>query len=218
MRTARRLTLSVAAALLLAGPGRAQVIYAPFNIAYSNSLTMLRSPEVCRELKIDEDQAPKIDAALEPAERHYREGLDQLRGLSREQSAPRSAALRKEVADEGRKAVARVLKPEQLKRYDQLAVQRMGPDAFADPEVQKKLKLTTEQQEQVKQIAEEKKQAMSRLQVIRSDTLQRLSAEQTEKTVAILTPEQKRVWEDLTGSPFELKPGWLLKLRKKPAP
>lgn len=95
---------------------------------------------------------------------------------------------------QGEELVRAVLEPSQNERLSQLVVQKDGPRAFNRPEFSAALKLTDEQQEQIKKLLKENMGATSRLQL--QVTISKL-----------LTPEQREQWSKLKGPPFEFPNG-----------
>jgi Spy/CpxP family protein refolding chaperone len=111
-----------------------------------------------------------------------------------------------EVADQDMHAA---LTAEQRTRLWQITLQLMGPGAFSQPEVVKKLRLTDDQRQAIRHIAADAMMAMfERL----SDSTDRetlghlretLIRSTVKKIEAELTPEQLKEWESLIGRSFE---------------
>jgi 2'-5' RNA ligase len=83
-----------------------------------------------------------------------------------------------------------------------------GIGVFADPEVQKALKLTDEQKTAMKKIADEARKELEGLGGLKPENFLKARAIQKqsfEKAVTLLTEDQKKAWKDLLGKPFELK-------------
>lgn len=110
-----------------------------------------------------------------------------------------------------KKALADSLSPEQLKRLKQIQLQQRGAQAFQDPEVQTALKMTDEQKEKVKTIAEDARKDMGELFKNagggnREEAMKKFAAfrkEVMDKTTSVLTDDQKKSWKDMVGEPFE---------------
>lgn len=133
----------------------------------------LRNPAVQKELKLSDEQLKKLQELLQ-------------------------------------KSVADTLTPEQAKRLRQIQLQQLGPDAFNDPEVDKALSLNDEQKQKVRGIREEagkqmreifqnaggnREEAMKKMSAVRKDL--------SDKIAAVLSDDQKKVWKELLGVPFE---------------
>jgi hypothetical protein len=51
-----------------------------------------------------------------------------------------------------------------------------------------------------------------------NETIEKNNAERTERSLAVLTPEQRTTWAKLHGAPFKIAPGTALRERKLPQP
>jgi hypothetical protein len=113
-----------------------------------------------------------------------------------------------EIAKANDKALADILKPEQMKRTKQISLQVRGGRAFADPEVVEALKFTAEQKDKIKAIQEEAQKEMRDLfQGGNREEARKKIAELRKSTDAklneLLNTEQKAKWKELTGEPFK---------------
>src|SRR5262249_18156689 len=115
-------------------------------------------------------------------------------------------------------ALAKALKPEQLKRLKQLQLQRRGNQAFTDEKVQKTLKFTGEQKEQVDTILKDSAKQMRELFPRRGGgggdrgnfeearkKMAELNKETTKKIQDVLTADQKKQWKAMVGSAFKFE-------------
>ena len=123
------------------------------------------------------------------------------------------AELNKEVTETTTKAIAEFLKPEQIARLHQCSYQVRGAQAFADPEVAKKLNITDAQKDEIKTINDESMAAMRELRQGAQDdpdgTRKKVAEHQKEtlaKVVAKLNDEQQKTWKEMLGAPFEYTP------------
>jgi len=115
------------------------------------------------------------------------------------------------INEETYKALADVLKPEQIKRLKQIQLQRQGTFAFMSPDTQMELKLTDDQKDKIKTIGDDARQEMGALfeeqdQAARQKKMAAFQKETMEKITAVLTDDQKKTWKEMTGEPFEYKP------------
>jgi serine/threonine protein kinase len=159
--------------------------------------------EVQEELHLSEDQR-KVIAQMHA---NWRERTleSMLRGPGeREQQ-------RLKLARDQEEKVAQLLKPEQLRRFKQIALQFIGPLAFSDPEVADALRLSTDQKTQLRAILDQAGSAATKFgprggrgpsQREPSDDAARRAQS---KILELLTPEQKRKWEGLVGEPFQVE-------------
>ena len=198
MRTLKQIGLGLGLMALLSSPALAQG-----RGGFGGMGNLLGNESVQKELKMDDAQkekATKLGADL----REKRQGFQDLSQEERDKINVEIAALTK-------KTTAEILKPEQLKRYNQISYQQMGLQAFNDPDVAAKLKLTDDQKDKVKALGQEAQSAMAELrqefQNDREGAMKKMTAmrkEHTEKAVGLLSSEQKTTWKELLGSPFEI--------------
>jgi Spy/CpxP family protein refolding chaperone len=99
------------------------------------------------------------------------------------------------------------LKPEQRKRLKQIAMQTAGLVWMTMPSVDRELKLTDDQKQQVVKLQEEAHAKFAEVADAstsegRDEKLAVLRKSAHEKLVDILTPEQKKKWTELAGEPF----------------
>src|SRR5262249_8416695 len=173
---------------------------------------LLTNKGVQKELKLTDDQVTKLDAAMKKIREKQRDIFTKLQDVPQEERRAKAQEMFKQLAEETQKATAGILKPDQEKRLKQIQLQMQGARAYADPEVQKALKLTDAQKDKIKKINEEAakertssrenaggdfQEAMKKLADLRKAT--------SEKAAGVLTDEQKKAWKELTGEPFEVK-------------
>jgi Spy/CpxP family protein refolding chaperone len=170
---------------------------------FGGTLGLLGQKSVQEELKLSEDQ---IKQSTQLGEKQ-REAFRGTRDLSPEERQKKFADL----AAANDKALADILKPDQLKRLKQISLQLRGAMAIADPETEKALNLNDEQKEKVKTIIDD----------LRKNTENRGAAggggdreearkhrEEARKAageqlMSVLTDDQKTKWKELTGEPFK---------------
>ena len=164
---------------------------------------LISNPAVQKEIKLTDEQKGKATSFSE----EYRSQMGDLRDLSPEE---RTTKLQKMNA-EGMKDVEKMLKPEQSKRFKEIIFQVRGMANLADPEIAKALKVTAEQSDKVKNLTEAER---SEIQEARQDAGDDRAAAATKttairkatmtKAMALMTPDQKSMWKEMAGEPFEL--------------
>ncbi len=184
------------------------------------------------ELKVNEDQAKKLTDALAKVREETQDDTAKLRDQNTSQEERDN--IRKKIADANEKAVASVLKPEQVKRLHQIenqqANQRAPLGMFAKADVQLALKLNDDQKDKIKGITTDLQKDLRDLQPAAGGggnggrggrggfgggfgappdpemvkKQQGLRKEAMDSVVKLLNGEQKTTLEDLTGKPFEL--------------
>src|SRR5262249_47610244 len=127
--------------------------------------------------------------------------------LTEEQRARRSLALARE-----QEKIVRLLTPAQRSRFQQIAIQFLGPQAFNDPDVAKALLLTVSQKKEIRALS--KPVAMPGQKGPkgpghrgppggRPDEARKCAQEQIDTVLTmVLTPEQRQKWDELVGPPF----------------
>jgi len=172
---------------------------------------ILMAPNVQKDLKLTEEQVGKVrDVIREIGEKH-RDDYAALRDASSEERVAKMATLNKSINEEVKKALA--LSDDQAKRYDQISLQARGVQAFADPTVAAKLKLTDDQKSKIREIAESGRGARGAFnkdasEEERAEARKKMVAAQREnqaKVQALLSDDQKKAWKELTGEMIEIQ-------------
>jgi len=209
-------------------PGRGQGMGGGFGSLGKGML--LANKSVQEEMKMTDEQKTKAKEVSETATKKMTEMREKLRDLSREEQTEKRKTMTKEMDEEVTKAIAGILKPEQIKRLDQIELQTKTWRAFTDEAVVAKLKLSDEQKEDVKKLSEEfakdsgfggrgqggRPGAGGTPGVNRpgagggdiQEMLKKMQAknqENLEKLVKVLNADQQKVWKDMTGEKFEIK-------------
>jgi hypothetical protein len=185
---------------------------------------LISNESVQKELKMDKDQTEKATEAVKKVRDAHMDDFAKLRDLPQEERRGKMQEMTTKINTETEKAVAEVLKPEQLARLKQIELQRAGFAAYTRPEVETALKLTTEQKEKIKTISDEANKEIRELMPMRggqgggqrgaggagrggpnAEKIAGIRKETTEKIVAVLNDEQKTAWKGMTGTPFELQ-------------
>jgi Spy/CpxP family protein refolding chaperone len=161
---------------------------------------------VREELKMTEEQVKKVEEFREKARGEgFRGGRG---GFNPEEFQKRMEERTKAET----KALAEILKPEQLKRLKQISWQREGTRALGNEEVAEALKLSTEQKDKIKTIREDSMKEMRELfggggrggnREEARKKFEDLRKATDEKIHAVLTAEQKTKLKELTGEPFK---------------
>jgi hypothetical protein len=176
---------------------------------------LLTNKSVQKEIKATDEQLKKIDALARVLTKQRNvERVKLLRmEISREERRAKMRDLTWEIHDAEVKIMADFLKPEQVKRFEQITVQNAGLFAFGVPPVQRRLKLTEQQLANVTAIRDEAfkhEGSLAELEekIDKEPELKKkwavLEKQTMEKLVALMTDEQKATWKDLTGEPFEV--------------
>lgn len=162
---------------------------------------LLQNEGVQKELNISDDQKTKLREAMEKVREDNKDIIAKGRDMTREDFEKLGKA--------SNEAIAKVLDDKQMKRFRQIELQAAGPRAFTLPEVQKNLKLTDDQKTKMKEISDDAGQ--KRRELIQGgfneetrNKMTELNKETMEKTLGVLTAEQKKTWKEMTGKPFQV--------------
>ena len=168
---------------------------------------VLMSPNVQEDLKLTDEQKTKI---RETAQEQFQKMRDQFQVLQDLQPAERREKMTK-IMEENAAAFKKVLKEDQTKRFDQILIQAAGPMAFSQPKVQEKLKLTDDQKAKGREIMQDQMTKMGGLRdEFQNDRegamkkMQEMRKETTKKLTGLLTEDQKKTWEEMTGKAIEI--------------
>jgi Spy/CpxP family protein refolding chaperone len=208
MRSLGKLALAIGALALMASPALAQG-RGGFGGGFGGGAFFVAAPNVQKDMKLSDEQIGKVRDTLREVREKHQDEFAGLRDLSPAEQREKRASLAKAVAEEVKKGLS--LSEEQSKRFDQISLQQRGLQAFADPTVQEKLKLTGEQKSKIREIGEA---ARSSLQGAlnkdaskeeRQEAFRKMAAmnkENMTKALAELNDDQKKAWKELTGEPI----------------
>jgi hypothetical protein len=216
MRPVYKVILAVAALALLVRATPAQQPFGAGGVA-----TLLASKDVQKELKLTDDQAAKASKVMPDIAQKHREDLAKLflnpfPLTGDAEQVKKYVDTSRQVTDDTVSALGDSLKPEQVKRFKQLALQRtiqaVGAAVLMDPEAEKALKLTDKQKEDVKAAVDDlRKKEQAAIKDLKGDPadafkkLGALNKESVEGIVKSFTDDQKKTWKDMVGDPFEFK-------------
>jgi len=186
-------------------PGGSQSSFRGFSPGLMGAL--LRE-ETQKELKLSDDQ---IDKALDIADkfRPQREDMqpfmDRMRDAKTDEEKTKiREEMMKMMEDKTKKSdeeIKKLIGNDKVDRLGQLSVQFEGHRALLSPDVMKKLNLSDSQQEKILALMEQRSEARRELGFRASDE-ERLAfdREWNAKIFAILTPEQRQMWQTMVGS------------------
>src|SRR5262249_53157318 len=142
--------LTLGALALLASPAWAQG-RGGFG-GFGGGAFFLMAPNVQKDMKLSEEQVGKIQDVLRESREKHQDEFAALRDASQDERLTKMQALNKTITEEVKKGLS--LSDAQSKRYDQIALQQRGLQAFTDPSIATKLNLTDDQKSKIREIAE----------------------------------------------------------------
>jgi len=202
---------------LLASPALAQPPGGGRGMGGGGIGMLLTNKSVQEEAKIDKETADKLDEAMKKMREDFKDDFAKLR--DRQTKPEERTEIMKKTGEETLKIATTILKPEQLKRVQQIAKQQMGVAVFADADAQKTLKLTDEQKDDLKKLGEDVAKDMreifqsagqgafgdpEKMAEIRKKTAA-MTSEAMEKASKMLKDDQKAALKELLGEKFEVK-------------
>jgi len=176
-------------------------------------MQILANSGVQKELKLTDEQVGKVTTAAREQMTQMRDRMQALQDATPEE---RRTAMTKYQA-ETLKTISDILKPEQMKRFDQIRYQTMYAAAFEDEKVASTLKITDDQKTKIRELqtamAQEMRDSFQGGAGGGGGDREAMMAKMTsmrkanfDKALALLTSEQKAAWKDLIGEPFDYKP------------
>jgi hypothetical protein len=174
---------------------------------------ILTNRGVQRELKLDEAQSEKVEKIAAEVAAKGRAAAKEYQALSKTVRRQKMHKLMTEACEEAMTAVRGIFTAEQSKRFDQIVLQQRGVMAFADPEIEAKLKLTDDQKDRVIELAGglhaqllelSKTASPGKMEDVHEQGLA-LSRKIADQIVSLLDTDQKATWNKLTGDRFDVK-------------
>ncbi len=210
MRTFGKMILAFGAVALMAAPAWAQGQgRGGFGMGGGMLLT---NKGVQKELKVTDEQATKLGTLATELREKNQGRFQGLQDLSDDERRTKMQELQKTMQAELHKSLADILKPEQVKRFDEISLQQAGANAFSTPRVVEALKLTDDQKTKIQEINQATMESMRGLrdefQNDREGAMKKMAEVRkgaSDKVTALLTDDQKKSWKDLTGDPYEVK-------------
>jgi hypothetical protein len=208
MRVIHATLLTLGLVALFAGPAAAQ---APrgFSARMGAYHGLLANESVQKELKLDAKQVEKAGALEEKLNGEMQEKVQDLEPQERR---TKGQEIVREINASALKAAGEFLKPEQIVRLKEIANQVRGAQAFSDPEVAQKLKLTDAQKTDIQAIQQESFQQMGAIfrdnqddPEARRTKMNELRKQTLTKVEGKLNDEQQKTWKQALGAPFEIK-------------
>lgn len=220
MRPSMKWCLTAVLAGLIAAPALGQLLSGEMMPLLQQGIDtplLLSNKGVKKEIKLTNEQSDKVQKIVREVFDKYQPDLRKARA-DRDQKQFGKLMLDSTVETRERvnKALPDILEPDQLKRLKQIQLQVNGLLSFAKPEIQKELKLTDQQKEQIKKIGDGLKIDIAEVfKDVSSAPLRKLpeatrkartlNDEATRKALDTLDEEQKKKWKDMTGEKFDFK-------------
>jgi hypothetical protein len=173
------------------------------------------SPEIRQQFKLTDQQYNQLNKSYGDSYGKYQQGIKSFgKDMTEQQRSLKMGELRQGFNKNFSTATNDVFTDaQQRQRYNQLYLQYQGYDAFYDPMVQEKLNLTAEQRRQLGQYGQEWHTQMNDFgrtyQTDRDGTTLKYNGmrkQYGERIRTVLTPEQQKSWQGLTGESYNFQP------------
>jgi hypothetical protein len=202
MQRLLRFLFTLGLAVASAATARAQVVFAPAALDFAQ-IHLLRNESVQKELKLTDSQAQKLNEVFSQNQESTREIWQKY--------PPQEASTHwQELSKELRKDALAVLTDAQRTRFWQIDFQNtrsfsLDSTTFQRADIQKKLAFTDEQKQKLRAMqadTSKKNQAAFAPPNMYQQKIAAIRKEDREQVAALLTDEQKKLWDELVGKPF----------------
>jgi Spy/CpxP family protein refolding chaperone len=175
---------------------------------------LLQNGRVQKELNLTPEQVTKVAQRVVEIHDKHKEELKKVASAPPRERQGTRAAINEAQSEAALASVKDILHPDQIKRLQEIHVQLRGAAALNEPRIEQALKITVDQKTRIRRIREESaRHAQQFLEQIHptslQDAMQKIAAyrkDTLEKALAILTPEQRQLYKDLVGEPFDVTP------------
>ena len=190
---------------------------------FGGPTSLLRSKTVREDLKLTEEQSKKLQEWGKEYGQKAQEAMrEKMKDIPREQIREKIGAIMAEMQAETYKQIGTILDEKQVKRLKEIDLQVAGTQALVRPDVQEALKVTDDQKEKLRGVAQDSFTAMRELreeygvqgfgpprldeakQKEYDRKLAGIRKEVEEKSLAALTDDQKAKWKEKTGAPIDV--------------
>lgn len=208
-----------ALAVVVAGPALAQPPGGGRGGVGGGVLGLLQSKTVREDVKITDDQAGKLKDWQRDYAPKLREMMqEKMQGIDRSEWREKMPAIMAEISKATYKELGEVLKPEQIKRLKQVG----GLQALTTPDAAATLKLTDDQKEKLKGIADDAGKEMRDLSEEYGGRYPgqrptdpekakefdkkagKITKDATDAAMKLMTDDQKKAHKELTGDPIDV--------------
>ena len=211
--TSRTGTAILAAALWVSATGGVWAQPAGHHDEAGIRAALLTNRSVQHALKLDAAQAEKVARLAKDVAAKGRAAAKEFGALPEAERIEKMHGVMTATCKEAMGTLRGLLSAEQYKRYDQIVLQQRGIMAFADPEIQEKLKLTREQKGRIHELAKGLHGQMlelahnaspGKIEELHEQGLV-LHWKAIDQAVAVLGDDQQATWKELIGDRFDVK-------------
>jgi hypothetical protein len=169
--------------------------------------------DVAKSLNLTPDQITRLNALSDKTVADYRDKYVTLGGVPAADQYAKATELNRNYNDAWFTGANQIFNDNQRARYQQYQYQYGGFDAFTNPDVQKKLNLSADQIASLRSNWDWNRQQLdeiNRVGIADKEKGQKAYAEywllRQQRMNQYLTPDQQKVWTQLTGDPYTFQP------------
>jgi hypothetical protein len=190
-------------------PGKAPAPINPYPPA------LYRMNDVSKSLNLTADQLAKLNKLTDATQTQYRDDYAKLGALNDTERFARMQELNRQYYDAWNKAARDVFNDTQRARYQQLNYQYGGFNTLYDPNVQKQLTLTAEQQKNLRAQWDWSDQQLRDINRVGATDATKGAqmyrdywTARQERLNKFLTAEQQKAWNTMIGDPYTFQPSF----------
>jgi type II secretory pathway component GspD/PulD (secretin) len=161
---------------------------------FVGALSLANDSEVAKSLDLSAQTREKLAKLIDDREGEALELSFELKELP---EAEKEAKLRS-FREESEKLGLKLLTDLQRKQLEQIRLERTGLSALSEPRIAEKLKISVDQHDAIADLIKQRDEALSKAS---SSSAQAVRAEFERKLADALSPEQRKLWDQLTGAP-----------------
>ncbi|VTS00635.1 unnamed protein product [Gemmata massiliana] len=186
---------------------------APVTPAYTYPAPLYRMNDVGKSLNLTAEQVANLNKLTDATQARYRDDYAKLGALNDTERFTRTQELNQKYYADWNKGARDVFNDTQRARYQQVNYQYGGFNTFYDPDVQKQLNLTAEQQRNLRTQYDWSNQQLAEINragaadATKGARMYRdyWTARQ-ERINKYLTTEQQKAWNQMIGDPYTFQP------------
>jgi Spy/CpxP family protein refolding chaperone len=188
----------------------------PYGLHGPEPMNVARRINVHKELQLSKEQVARIKQLAKEGDDKRMKIYSEFAQLPAAERQQKVHLAYRRVHEEANRGIIAVLTPDQAKRLRQIVIQSNPLSNFFDFDVKERLKLTKEQSAKIKAIDEDFAKRVTEIYEGPSakagksspsfDLWATMRQEAIDKSLGILTDEQKKAWTELIGAPFDAYP------------
>jgi hypothetical protein len=176
-------------------------------------IALYQMNDISKSLNLTAEQISNLNKLTEQTQAKYRDDYAKLSALKEAERFNRMQELNRQYYADWTKGAGSVFNDTQRTRYQQLGYQYGGFGTFYDPDVQKRLNLTADQQKALRDQWDWSNQQLQ--EIYRTGATDATKGTQMyndywkarqARLDKFLTADQQKAWRDLTGDPYTFQP------------